>query len=53
LPKERTHEYNGIVYEKILERKIIVNYYNSFKKIDKHLLNNILNGIILKGAIDL
>ena len=40
-------------FEQILERKIIVNSYESFKKIDTHLLNNILNGIVLKGAIDL
>lgn len=40
-------------FEQILERKIIVNSYESFKKIDKHLLNNILSGIVLKGAIDL
>jgi predicted nucleotidyltransferase len=40
-------------FEKILERKIIVNNYATFQKIDKHLLNNILNGIVLKGAIEL
>jgi predicted nucleotidyltransferase len=41
------------MFEKILGRTISLNYYESFKKIDKHLLNNILNGITLKGAIDL
>ena len=40
-------------YEKILEREIIINYYSSFQKIAKHLLNNILNGITLKGAVEL
>ncbi|HJX05638.1 MAG TPA: nucleotidyltransferase domain-containing protein [Candidatus Nanoarchaeia archaeon] len=40
-------------YEKKLERRIIINYYKSFKEIDRHLLNNILNGITLKGAVDL
>jgi len=50
---EQKKELNFIVYEKILERKIIANYYDSFKKINKYLLNSILNGIILKGAIDL
>jgi predicted nucleotidyltransferase len=40
-------------FEQILERKIIINNYDSFKKIDKHLLNNILNGIAIKGTIDL
>jgi len=41
------------LYEKILEREIIFNYYSSFRNIDKHLLNNILNGITLKGAVEL
>ena len=40
-------------FEKALERQITVNYYRSLKKIDKHLLNNILNGITLKGAVEL
>ena len=40
-------------FEKKLERTIIINYYKSFKEIDKHLLNNILNGITLKGAVEL
>ena len=39
-------------YEKIMEKKINLNYYPSFN-IDKHLRNNILNGIVLKGSIDL
>lgn len=40
-------------FEKILERKIVVNDYEAIKSIDKHLLNNILSGIILKGGIEL
>lgn len=40
-------------FESILQRPIIINYYPSFRNIDKHLLNNILNGITLKGAVDL
>jgi len=40
-------------FEKKLEREININFYDSFKKIDKHVLNNMLNGIILKGAIEL
>ena len=40
-------------FNKKLERVININYYKSFKVIDKHLLNNILNGIILKGTIEL
>ncbi len=41
------------IYEKILERSIRVNYYNSLQELDKHFLNNLLNGIILKGGIEL
>lgn len=40
-------------FEKEFERPIILNYYSSFQNIDKLLLNNILNGIILKGAVEL
>jgi predicted nucleotidyltransferase len=40
-------------FSKILEREIIVNYYDSFKKIEINLLNNLLNGIVLKGVINL
>jgi predicted nucleotidyltransferase len=40
-------------FEKKLERKIIINHYKSFKEINKHLLNNILNGITLKGNVEL
>ncbi|MBI4163292.1 MAG: nucleotidyltransferase domain-containing protein [Candidatus Aenigmarchaeota archaeon] len=40
-------------FEKILERPIIINYFKSFKSIDNHLLNNIINGITLKGAVDI
>lgn len=46
-------EISFVEYNKILERKIILNYYISFKKINKHLLDNILNGIVLKGTIEL
>lgn len=40
-------------YEKLLGRKIIINFYPSFKDIHKHLRNNILNGILLSGGIEL
>jgi predicted nucleotidyltransferase len=40
-------------YEKMLNRKINVNYYTSWEDIDKHLKNNILNGIVLCGGINL
>ena len=40
-------------FEKKLERPITINYYPSLQDIDKPLLNNILNGITLKGAVEL
>ena len=40
-------------YEKILKRKINVNFYNSWSNIHLHLKNNILNGILLHGSIEL
>ncbi len=51
--EEQRKEINLTKYEKILERTITLNYYNSFNKINKHLLNNILNGILIKGAFEL
>jgi len=39
-------------YEKILERKININYYISFK-IERHLKENLCNGIVLAGGIEL
>src|SRR3989344_2329766 len=38
-------------YEKTLNRKININFYDSWKNIHKHLKNNILSGILLHGAI--
>lgn len=40
-------------YEKALNRKINMNFYKSWADIHKHLKNNILNGIVLHGAIEL
>jgi predicted nucleotidyltransferase len=40
-------------FEKILEKKIFINFYPSFKEIHKNLKENILNGIILKGGVEL
>ncbi len=40
-------------YEKILNRKINVNFYPSWREIHKHLKNNILNGIVLHGSVEL
>ena len=40
-------------FEVILERKININFYDSFKEIHKNLKENIFNGIILVGGINL
>ena len=40
-------------FDKLLERKININYYDSWNKIHKHLKDNILNGIVLNGVIEL
>jgi predicted nucleotidyltransferase len=40
-------------YETLLERKIYLHFYRSFKDINKELKENIFNGIILAGSIEL
>lgn len=42
-----------IKFEKIFSRPINVNFYDSWENIHKHLRNNILNGIVLHGSIEL
>ncbi len=39
-------------FEKILKKKIILNFYNNLKDIDKNLRNNLLNGIVLSGVLE-
>lgn len=46
-------ELDLLKFEKALERQINLNYSKSFADIDKHLLNNILNGITIKGSVEL
>ena len=46
-------EINLTKFNKLLEREIIINFYPSFKKIHKHLKDNILNGILLSGSVDI
>lgn len=41
------------IFDKMLERTVIINFYGSWKDIHKHLKNNILNGILLSGGIEL
>lgn len=40
-------------YEKHLNRKININFYKSWNDIHKNLKNNILNGILLHGSVEL
>lgn len=40
-------------FEKILERVIRINFYSSFKDIHKNLKENLFNGIVLAGGIEL
>ena len=40
-------------YEKTLNRKININFYDSWKNMHEHLRNNILNGILLQGGVEL
>ena len=40
-------------YEKLLERTININFYDSFNKIHKHLKENLCNGITLAGGVEL
>lgn len=40
-------------YEKAINRKISIQFYSSWKGIHRHLKNNILNGIVLCGSVDL
>ncbi len=40
-------------FEEVLNREININFYKDWKSIHKHLKNNILNGIILHGSIEI
>ena len=40
-------------FNKLLERTISLQFYESFREINKNLKANILNGIVLKGGIQL
>lgn len=40
-------------FNKLLGRIIILHFYNNFKNIDKDLKENIFNGIVLTGGIEL
>ena len=40
-------------FEKALKKKIIIQFYSNFKEIHKNLKENLFNGILLKGGIEL
>lgn len=40
-------------FEQILERTVTINFYKSWSEIHKYLKNNILNGIILTGGVEI
>src|SRR3989344_1331403 len=40
-------------FEKILKKKITLNFYNNLNHMDKNLRNNLLNGVVLSGALEL
>ena len=39
-------------FDKKFEKKISVNFYDSFNKIHKHLKDSIFNGILLSGSVE-
>jgi len=49
----REKQVNLAEFDKKLKRKIIINFYSSFDEIHKHLKDNILNGIVLSGSVNL
>jgi len=40
-------------FEKMLKKKIIIQFYCDFKEINKHLKENLFNGILIKGGMEL
>ena len=49
--KEKEFELKN--FEDTLKKKIIIQYYENFKGIHKHLKENIFNGIVISGGIEL
>lgn len=41
------------IFEKKLERKILINHYQKLKEVHKELRENLCNGIVLAGGIEL
>jgi len=49
--KEKTLDLS--IFEKSLKREIVINFYHSFKEINKELKESLFNGIVLYGGIEL
>jgi predicted nucleotidyltransferase len=49
--KEKSADFSE--YERILERKIHISFYPSMKAVHKHLRENLCNGIVFSGGIEL
>ena len=49
--KEKTADL--VKYEKLFERKIYIHFFKNFKDINKNLKENIFNGILLNGGVEL
>jgi predicted nucleotidyltransferase len=49
----KNKELDLTTFNKLLEKEVIINFYPSFSKIQEHLRNNILNGIILSGSVEI
>ncbi|HII14891.1 MAG TPA: MarR family transcriptional regulator [Nanoarchaeota archaeon] len=51
--KERHIDKPLSVFDKMLERTIHLSFYDSFEKIHKNLKDNVCNGIVLAGSVEL
>ena len=51
--REKEKRVNLLEFEKKLNKKIFLHFYENFKEINKNLRENIVNGVLLKGGIDL
>jgi len=49
----KNKEVNLSKFEKILEKRIIINFYSNLKEIHKELKENICNGIVIVGGLEL
>lgn len=41
------------IFKEKLEREIVVNFYDSFKDIHKNLKENLFNGVVIAGSVEL